>query len=63
MQPESLTIVATRNTLPVIFCASAARRLLRLPEAVDGVETTVNATLQNGGTEWSESTWPGVAAC
>jgi hypothetical protein len=51
MQPESVAIVVTRNTLLVVFFASAAWRLWRLPEAIDGLETTVNATMQNGGME------------
>lgn len=34
MQPESVAIVVTRNTLLVVFFAFAAWRLWRLPEAL-----------------------------
>ena len=51
MQPESVAIVITRNMLLVVCFAVAAWRLWRLPEATGRLETTVNATMQNGGME------------
>jgi len=49
MQPESVAIVITRNALLVVFFAVAAWRLWGLPKAFNRLETTMNATTQNGG--------------
>jgi len=48
MQPESVAIVVTRNTLLVVFFAVAAWRLWGLPESVERRDTTVETVIPKG---------------